>query len=61
MRCLRIKEATEKGYKEAFEGDYINLAYPQSTTRRGRVGRGIANTITTIPFEGGVHYKYVKD
>lgn len=44
---LRVKEATKKGYKEAFEGDSVNLAYPDSKTRRGRVGNQVSQTITT--------------
>ena len=40
-----IKEATTKGYAEAHEGDYINLQFPSSKTRRGRVGHQIANTL----------------
>lgn len=43
---LLVKEATKQGYAEAFEGDSVNLAQPTSETRRGRVGKGIANTIT---------------
>lgn len=43
--CLRIKEATKKGYKEAYDGDYVNLQFPNSKTRRGRVGEQIANTL----------------
>ena len=39
-----IKEATKKGYKMAYPGDSIDLAYPQMNTRRGRVGRQIAHT-----------------
>nr|WP_185750630.1 DNA (cytosine-5-)-methyltransferase [Clostridium sp. KNHs214] len=44
---VAIKEATKKGYSEANIGDSINMAMPNSTTRRGRVGKGIANTIDT--------------
>ncbi len=40
-----IKNATKKGYQEAFEGDSVNLAYPNSTTRRGRVGDQVAQTL----------------
>lgn len=43
--CLRIKNATKQGYLEAHEGDYVNLQYPNSKTRRGRVGEQIANTL----------------
>lgn len=40
-----IKNATKKGYQEAYEGDSVNLAYPDSTTRRGRVGDQVAQTL----------------
>lgn len=42
-----IPEATKKGYAEAEIGDSINLAQPNSKTRRGRVGKAIANTLDT--------------
>ena len=42
-----INEATKKGYAVAHEGDSINLAVPGSETRRGRVGKGIANILDT--------------
>lgn len=44
---ILVKEATKKGYKEAYPGDSINLEHPNSTTRRGRVGVGVANCLTT--------------
>jgi DNA (cytosine-5)-methyltransferase 1 len=40
-----IKEATKQGYKEAYDGDSVNLAYPESETRRGRVGEQISQTL----------------
>lgn len=40
-----IKEATVKGYSEAVPGDSVNISHPKSKTRRGRVGKGIANTV----------------
>lgn len=46
---LKVKSANSKGYEEATEGDSINIAYPQSGTRRGRVGKQISNTILTSP------------
>ena len=49
---VMIKEATAKGYAEAHEGDSINLAVPNSKTRRGRVGKGIANTLDTSCAQG---------
>ncbi len=36
--ALLIKEATRKGYQEAAPGDSVDLGYPGSTTRAGRVG-----------------------
>lgn len=42
-----VKEATKKGYTIAKEGDSVNLTYPNSTTRRGRVGKGLSQTLTT--------------
>lgn len=44
---VKIKEATKQGYAEAFPGDAVNLAQPNSKTRRGRVGRELANTLLT--------------
>lgn len=44
---IKIKEATKKGYTEAQVGDSINLSVPNSTTRRSRVGKGIAQTLDT--------------
>jgi DNA (cytosine-5)-methyltransferase 1 len=42
-----IPEATKKGYAVAEEGDSINLSQPKSKTRRGRVGKGVAQTLDT--------------
>lgn len=42
---LKIKNATKKGYLEAYEGDSVNLAYPESETRRGRVGNQVSQTL----------------
>ncbi len=44
---IRIPEATKQGYAIAEEGDSINLSVPNSKTRRGRVGKGIAQTLDT--------------
>ena len=40
-----VKEATKTGYSTAEPGDSINLAFPNSETRRGRVGKGCAHTL----------------
>ena len=51
---ILIKNATKKGYDEAVEGDSINLSYPDSTTRRGRVGHQVSQTIQCNDMIGGV-------
>ena len=48
---VQITEATKKGYKTAYEGDSVNIQYPQSSTRKGRVGKQIAQTIDTAPHQ----------
>lgn len=42
-----VREATKKGFAIAVEGDTINIEQPNSKTRRGRVGHGVAQTLTT--------------
>ena len=37
---VRIRQATKVGYIVAEDGDGVNLAFPTSTTRRGRVIKG---------------------
>jgi DNA (cytosine-5)-methyltransferase 1 len=44
---IQIKSATLKGYEEATEGDSINFSVPSSETRRGRVGKQVAQTLDT--------------
>lgn len=44
---MRVKQATKKGYIIAEYGDGINIRYPNSTTRRGRVIKGKSQTLTT--------------
>jgi len=44
---ILINSATSKGYEEAMEGDSINFSVPSSETRRGRVGKGVAQTLDT--------------
>ena len=44
-----VREATKKGYAEAVDGDSINLQQPNSKTRRGRVGKQVAQTLNTAP------------
>ena len=49
---IRVKEATSQGYAEAQIGDSVNLSHPNSKTRRGRVGKQIANTLLTGESQG---------
>lgn len=43
---LKVKVANKKGYEKASPGDYVNITYPGSKTKRGRVGNGVAHTLT---------------
>ena len=52
---LKIKSATSKGYEEAKEGDSINFSVPSSETRRGRVGKGVAQTLDTGCNQGVIY------
>ena len=54
-----VREATKKGYAEAVEGDSINFAQPNSKTRRLRVGKQVAQTLTTSPQQGVVTNKTI--
>lgn len=47
-----IRTANKKGYDMAVDGDGIDLGYPQSDTRRGRVGHGVAKTLPTSDTQG---------
>lgn len=42
---VKVKNATKRGYDLATDGDSINLQFPNSTTRRGRVGHGVSQTL----------------
>ena len=50
-----VREATSTGFAVAEEGDSINLSVPNSKTRRGRVGKGVANTLDTGVNQAVVH------
>lgn len=49
---MTIKTANKQGYDLATNGDGIDLAYPDSKTRRGRVGHGVAKTLPTSDSQG---------
>tara|TARA_R110002049_G_scaffold4063_2_gene29294 strand:- start:5204 stop:6589 length:1386 start_codon:yes stop_codon:yes gene_type:complete len=44
---IKVKSATKKGYEVATKGDSINLSNLNSETRRGRVGKEVAQTLDT--------------
>lgn len=49
---IKIISATKKGYELCKEGDSINYEQPNSKTRKGRVGKGVAQTINTACMQG---------
>ncbi|PZM86350.1 hypothetical protein DLH72_01280 [Candidatus Gracilibacteria bacterium] len=49
---FKIKNATKKGYILAYDGDGVDLSFPNSSTKRGRVKKGKSGTLTTYPFQG---------
>lgn len=50
---IRVNSATSKGYETARVGeDSINFEHPNSKTRRGRVGVGVGQTLTTSCNQG---------
>ena len=55
---IKIKSATSIGYETATENDSINFSVPNSETRRGRVGKEVAQTLDTQCNQGVIdHYK----
>lgn len=56
---ILIKNATKKGYDEAIDGDSVNLQYPDSNTRRGRVGHGVSQTLMANDSMGVVESKII--
>lgn len=61
-----IKNNTKQGYVEATDGDDVDIAFPSSNTRRGRVQKDLAQTLDTSDSKGVVVYEntlnfYAKD
>lgn len=51
--AVKVAEATKQGYSERRVGiDAVNLSVPGSKTRRGRVGKEVANTLDTSCNQG---------
>ena len=57
---IQIKSATKSGYETATENDSINFSVPNSETRRGRVGRGVAQTLDTACNQGVIDYHKIR-
>jgi len=47
-----IKSNTENGYEILNDGDSLNYTFPESKTRRGRVGKEVGQTIDTACNQG---------
>ena len=44
---MRVREATKQGYVDIYPGECVDMAMPQSKTRRGRAMREKSNCLTT--------------
>lgn len=49
---VKVSSANKKGFEMAKIGDSINLSFPESDTRRGRVGKEVAQTLETTCNQG---------
>lgn len=49
---VKIATNNKKGYEEVNDGDFLNLQYASSSTRRGRVGKQVAQTICCTGEQG---------
>ena len=58
---IAVREATKKGYAIAEQGDSVNVSYPTSKTRRGRVGKQVAQTLQAGEVNQGVVINPLKD
>jgi DNA (cytosine-5)-methyltransferase 1 len=54
---LKVPSATKKGFEIATDQDSINFSVPNSKTRRGRVGKGVAQTLDTACNQGVISTK----
>ena len=46
---ILVRDGSKTGYKQAIIGDSINISYPSNINKRGRVGKGVSQTILTSP------------
>lgn len=58
---IKVNSATSKGYEIATEEDSINFTHPNSKTRRGRVGKGVAQTLDTGCNQGVIQLNKSKE
>jgi DNA (cytosine-5)-methyltransferase 1 len=56
----QIKSNTAAGYELAKDGDCINYNHINSTTRRGRVGKGVAQTLDTQCNQGVIEKSNIR-
>lgn len=57
---VKVREATKAGFAIAEEGDSINFSQPNSETRRGRVGKKVANTLETTLTQGTLEGSHIR-
>ncbi len=57
---IAVREATKQGYAIAEQGDSVNVSFPTSTTRLGRVGKQIAQTLQAGEVNQGVVMKDIR-
>lgn len=55
-----INSATKKGYEIATDEDSINFTHPDSKTRRGRVGKGVAQTLDCACNQGVIEKSNIR-
>lgn len=60
MTAISVRTANSKGYDIAQEGDSINFSVPNSETRRGRVGKGVAQTLDTQCNQGTLENQNIR-
>ena len=58
---IAVREATKQGYAIAEQGDSVNVSFPTSTTRRGRVGKQVPQTLQAGEVNQGVVINPLKD
>ena len=51
---VAIRTANKQGYDMATDGDSVDLSYPQSKTKRGRVGHEISKTLMAAECMGTI-------